>query len=127
MKLTITTPDTNWQNRLFSPTAERETPSKAAEAFHHNLLYELEATDLPHHLKQAIATSISIEARPDGEVKLHIESPLAADLEFGTSQRDEQPWIRRALDKTRAEFNPQNMSTVRNSSRTPTEFTREGA
>lgn len=76
----------------------------AARLFHTHLLNELHESSLPERIKQELAWDISIEAMADESIKLRIENDLAFDLEYGTSEITEFPWMQRAFEKARQQL-----------------------
>jgi len=69
------------------------------------LLFELNHLALDVSLKEEIAHSIAVTQLEDGQMQLSIDSPAAADVEFGTRLLDEQPWVLRARHRaSQADF-----------------------
>ncbi len=77
---------------------------QGAKTLRDALLFELDQTTLDGSQKAEIARSIKISTLDDGEMSVSIHSSLAADIEFGTHQLDEQPWILRATQTALAKI-----------------------
>ncbi len=83
-------------NKVLSETKLQTVLQKAADVFQRHLIDELEHTSLSQRQKQEIVQSIMIQPTGNGELELLITHPLAGQVEFGSRQFDEQPWMLRA-------------------------------
>lgn len=103
MKLTAThsAPSKSAQERLGEKIIDPKALVKSiAVELQKNLRFELAQLDLDEKTAAEIRQSIEINDEQKDALKLTINHPLAADLEFGTRREDEQPWILRAIHKT---------------------------
>ncbi len=85
-------------------TAAMHTIKEVAQTFHAALLSELSASALPEEMIREIAGTITIAAKAPDSLAVYILSPHAVDVEYGSRQMAETPWIRRAIQKTRQQM-----------------------
>ena len=90
--------------KQLSPEQQAALVQAVAERLKSNLIAELSTLGLETDKTNQIIQSIQIEVNGNESLKLCINSPLATELEFGTRTRDEQPWILRAIQKTKQDI-----------------------
>ncbi len=108
MNLTLQKPQ---QQSAFKVIEQQLTPEQQtalvqaiAKRLKTNLIAELSTLSLATETTDQIIQSIQVEVNGNDSLKLCINSPLAAELEFGTRAQDEQPWMLRAIQKTKQDI-----------------------
>ena len=91
-------------NQILSEDKQQSFLQTAAKIFQKHLINELEQTSLNQSQRQEIVHSISVQTTDNGGVKLLIMHPLAGQIEFGSRQFDEQPWMLRAQQNAQQEL-----------------------
>ncbi len=64
----------------------------------------LEETGLPDFIVRRLKRSLKLETRPDGNIVLSSDDPLAAQIETGSFGRDARPWLLPALMDVRKQI-----------------------
>ena len=92
-------------DQIIAPETPGTFSMNAAAMLRQQLLAELAATSLPQPVKNEIAGSIQVNQTGNGRASVSITSPKAGDVEFGSLDAPEQPFITRAQIQAEQRFN----------------------
>ncbi|MBL4757369.1 MAG: hypothetical protein JKY32_06960 [Rhizobiales bacterium] len=108
MKMIARSKGTSSFGRAMRRRAELPGLNKAmqsiGEDLKRNAESSLEETGLPDFLVRRLKRSLKLETRPDGNIVLTSDDPLAAQIETGTFGREARPWLLPALMDVRKQI-----------------------
>lgn len=85
------------EQAIIPAAQQRKLMKNAAEELTRQILFELNQTSLSESEKNQIERSIEISQNSLGPLALSLKGQLVKDTELGTSERDEQPFLERAM------------------------------